>query len=44
MILENVGWTCMVASMSENLRFDVIRTNFRKLGEMNIVYPEIRSN
>lgn len=44
MILENMGWTCMVASMSEHLRFDGRRTNFRKLGEVHIVNPKIRAD
>ena len=43
-ILENMGWTCIVASMSEHLRFDGRRTNLRKLGEVNIVYPKIGSD
>jgi hypothetical protein len=44
MILENMGWTCIVASMSEHLRFDGRRTNLRKLGEVNIVNPKIRAD
>lgn len=44
MVLENMGWTCMVASMSEYLRFDGRRTNLRKLGKVNIVYSKVRAD
>ena len=44
MILENMGWACMVASMSKHLQFDSRRMNLRKLGEMNIIYSKIRSD
>jgi len=42
MILEDMGWTRIEASMSEYLRFYGRRTNLRKLGEVNIVYSKIR--
>lgn len=43
MVLENMGRTCIVASMSEHLRFYGKGTNLRKLGEVNIVYSKIRA-
>ena len=43
-ILENMGWTSIVASVSEHLRSDGRRMNFRKLGEVNIVFSKIRAD
>jgi hypothetical protein len=42
-ILENMGLTCIEASMSEYLQFYSKRTNVWKLRKVNIVWSKIRA-